>query len=219
MRRLIPTAARILIALAVAGVVALPTTPSAMAATPSFDCGKVGGQIEKLICHDDTLAALDRETARLYRLARGTPGLTARQSNELTATRRGWIKGRNVCWKADDRETCVRDRTLARVYELRRDYPAARSRDRDGVSLGPWSFSCTGLAETLRVTFANVDPSLAYLAWGDHVLVMTLGLSGSGARYVAYTPNGESVFWNKGRNASFRMPDGKETDCTEAPDR
>src|SRR6185312_4832487 len=66
---------------------------------------------------------------------------------------------------------------------------------------------------------ANVDPSLAYLAWGDHVLVMTIGLSGSGARYVAHTPNGESVFWNKGRNASFRMPDGKETDCTEAPDR
>src|SRR6185312_8554266 len=121
MRRLIPTAARILIALAVAGVVALPTTQSAMAATPSFDCGKVGGQIEKLICHDDTLAALDRETARLYRLARGTPGMTARQSNELAATQRGWIKGRNVCWKADDRETCVRDRTLARVYELRRD--------------------------------------------------------------------------------------------------
>jgi membrane-bound inhibitor of C-type lysozyme len=45
--------------------------------------------------------------------------------------------------------------------------------------------TCGGADGAMAITFVNVDPPMSYLAWGDTSLVMTLGQSGSGARYVA----------------------------------
>ena len=65
---------------------------------PSFDCAKASGQVEELICSDPELAALDVELARLYKAV--SAQTTGQKLKALRTYQRGWIKGRNDCWKA-----------------------------------------------------------------------------------------------------------------------
>jgi uncharacterized protein len=72
------------------------TVSNALAAGPSFDCGKVQtGSIEEMICKDDGLSALDRKMAKVYTEA------SKKAVNEhppvLKPEQRGWVKGRNDC--------------------------------------------------------------------------------------------------------------------------
>lgn len=81
---------------------------AAVVASPSFDCRKVkDSSIEKMICADDELAKLDRKLAEVYNAA------SKRAVNEhplvLTAEQRGWVKGRNECWKSDDKRRCIEE--------------------------------------------------------------------------------------------------------------
>lgn len=74
-------------------------------AEPSFDCAQIGdSSIEKLICSDDELARLDRQLAETYAAARKSPA--GIKDKLLKASQIGWIKGRNDCWKAEDRRQC-----------------------------------------------------------------------------------------------------------------
>ena len=65
---------------------------------PAFNCAKADGEVEELICQDEGLAALDRKMDEVYKAA------LDKAKNEvppvLKAEQRGWIKGRNECWKA-----------------------------------------------------------------------------------------------------------------------
>jgi len=89
----------------------------AHAAQPSFDCGKATHEMEQLICKDADLAALDRSLADLYAvLLKNTP---ADKQKTLKAEQRGWVKGRNDCWKADDQHACVEGEYEARIKELK----------------------------------------------------------------------------------------------------
>jgi uncharacterized protein len=73
-----------------------------LAAGPSFDCAKVEtGSIEEMICKDDQLSALDRKMTVVYGAA--TKKATNEHPPVLKAGQRGWIKGRNECWKSDER--------------------------------------------------------------------------------------------------------------------
>jgi uncharacterized protein len=63
-----------------------------------------------MICKDDQLAALDVETARLFTLARDGAQTTEDRKKELLAMQRGFIKGRDDCWKADDKRACIADK-------------------------------------------------------------------------------------------------------------
>ncbi|MDM0073937.1 MliC family protein [Variovorax sp. J2P1-59] len=180
------------------------------AATPSFSCARPEGAAVKAVCSDDMLAALDRETARLYGLARATPGLSAQRKNELTAVQRGWIKGRDDCWKASDATACIRDAYISRIAELRAGYKGARAKG--GVSIGPVTVTCPG-SPPMSATFVNVEPSLAYLAGSDRGLVMTIARSGSGAKYTGQYPDGEATFWQKGPEAFVQLPGGKDQTC------
>lgn len=191
--------------------IALLAATQSFAASPSFSCAKPAGAAEQAVCQDETLAALDRETARLYGLARNAPSLGAPQKKQLTALQRGWIKGRNDCWKANDLKTCIRDAYVIRIAELRAGLPKAADKEK-GVSIGPVAVECPG-APSMRATFVNVDPPLAYLAGGDTSLVMTIARSGSGARYTAPSAAGEASFWQKGPEALVQLPGGKEQGC------
>ncbi|MGJ7509694.1 MliC family protein [Variovorax sp. GT1P44] len=184
----------------------------ASAASPSFSCARAEGAAQQAVCQDDTLAALDRENARLYALARATPGLSAQRRSELTATQRGWIKGRDDCWKASDLKTCIRDAYMMRIAELRTGYAGAQGKGKGGVSIGPVRVTCPDVP-AMNATFVNVDPPLAYLSGGDRSIVLTIARSGSGARYTARTPEGEATFWQKGPEAMVQLPGGKEQTC------
>ena len=77
-----------------------------LASSPSFDCQSVEvGSIEDMVCKDDELAALDRKLADVYASARQIA--VNEHPPILKAEQRGWIKGRNGCWKSADVPACV----------------------------------------------------------------------------------------------------------------
>jgi uncharacterized protein len=90
--------------------------PGAQAA-PSFDCAKASTDVEKLICSDAELAKLDHSLADLYgTLLKHTP---AKDQQMLKAEQRGWVKGRNECWKSDDMRGCVAAEYRSQIAELK----------------------------------------------------------------------------------------------------
>ncbi len=83
---------------------------------PSYDCDKADGSVEELICNDSELSKLDLDLAHLYISAlKATKG---QEHRTLKAYQRGWIKGRNDCWKANNIRTCVLDEYNMRIKEL-----------------------------------------------------------------------------------------------------
>ena len=61
-------------------------------AQPSFDCAKASNAVERAICTDPNLAALDVEMATLYSAARGAAQGSA--AEKLVAAQRAWMKRR-----------------------------------------------------------------------------------------------------------------------------
>ncbi len=98
-------------------VVLLSTT--LYANQPSFDCAKVKkDSSEGIICDSDELMDLDKELASVYK--RALPKAT--KDDKLKMHQRGWIKGRNDCWKADDEKKCMADEYTLRIKELKEKY-------------------------------------------------------------------------------------------------
>lgn len=96
--------------------------PSTVPTSPSFNCAQASNNIEKLICHDTELTELDRRLAATFaRVLHNTP---AAERKRLQALQRGWIKGRDDCWKASgvSQRTCVKQ-----VYEARIEKLSSRS--------------------------------------------------------------------------------------------
>ena len=193
--------------------VASPARAAPTAATPSFDCKKAEGQIEQLVCKDATLARLDRETTRLYGLALDARSLPTTQKKSLIAEQRGWIKGRNDCWKADDAHACTTTTYLQRIYDLRHGYAGARTQDDRGISRGPFNIRCPGVDAVIAGTFVQTDPGYAYLRWLDQQLVLQQAPAASGARYVVTLKDGEAQFWDKGPDARLVLPGKPEMNC------
>jgi len=87
------------------------------AAHPSFDCSKATHEIEQLICSDDELAAQDVSLTDLYQVVmKNTPKA---EQKRLKSEQIGWVKGRNDCWKADDKRACVKTEYETRINELK----------------------------------------------------------------------------------------------------
>jgi uncharacterized protein len=147
----------------------------AVAADPSFDCADATGTIEKMICADDGLAALDRRLAEVYSAA------AQKAVNDhpavLRAEQRGWIKGRNDCWKNADRRQCVDQSYRRRIAELQARYRLVPAN-------GPFWYSCDGNPRNeVVVTFFETDPPTLIAERGDQVSLMFLEPSGSGSKY------------------------------------
>ena len=151
-------------------------TGTAIAANPAFDCGKVApGSIEEMICRDDGLAALDRALAAVYRSA------LRKAANEqppvLRVEQRGWAKGRNDCWKSEDKRSCVDKAYKLRIAELQARYRLVPGK-------GPVRYACDGDPNhELLATFFQTDPPTLIAERGDQVSLMYLQPSASGSRY------------------------------------
>jgi len=150
---------------------------------PSFDCGGVeAGSIPQMVCQDESLAALDRELADVYAAA------AAKATNEhppaLKPEQHGWIKGREDCWKSEDRQACVREAYVTRIAELQARYRLV-------PAIGPVVYFCDGnRSNEIVVTFFQTVPATVIAERGDSVSLMYQQPSASGARY-------------QGRNESF----------------
>lgn len=174
---------------------------------PSYDCDTVTpGSIEALVCGDRELSALDRKLADVYAAA------SARAVNEhpprLGAEQRGWIKGRNDCWKSDTVRECVRDEYLRRTAELQATYRLV-------PGIGPVRFVCDGNpANEVVATFFQTEPATLIAERGDEVSLMFVQPSGSGAKYQGRN----ETFWEHQGEASITWGYGApEMRCVKAP--
>jgi uncharacterized protein len=147
-----------------------------MAANPSFDCRKVKeSSIEKMICADNELAKLDLKLAEVYAAA------SKKAVNEhppvLKAEQRGWVKGRNECWKSDNKWSCVDESYRRRIAELQAKYRLVSTN-------GPVTYVCDGDPKNEVVaTFFQTEPPTLIAERGDQVSLMYVQKSGSGAKY------------------------------------
>lgn len=190
----------------VTGFLAIATTAHAQG--PSFDCSKAESEAETEICASEPLSALDRELARLFALAVHGPNMSDDRLSELRAYQRGWIKGRDDCWKSDlGVPTCVREQYAMRISDIRTGYGDAR--DTPGASIGPVPFVCDGLEAPVSAVFITTEEPLAVLTSRDEIDVLASERSGSGAKY----SDGQTVFWTKGDMASWTDADGHEYAC------
>ncbi len=150
---------------------------TAQAAGPSFPCrGVQAWSIPALVCGDPQLAALDRQMAQVFGQARQR-ARTERPAR-LQAEQRGWVKGRDDCWKAqEDRAACVEVAYVRRIAELQARYRLVPAR-------GPVRWACNGdAADELTVTYFETQPLSLIAERGDSQSLMFLGSAASGSRY------------------------------------
>jgi uncharacterized protein len=174
---------------------------------PSFACDKVkAGSIEAMVCSDQALSALDRKLSGVYAAA------SSKAVNEhpplLKAEQRGWIKGRNECWKAGDKRGCVQDEYERRIAELQARYRLV------SVS-GPFRFICNdNPVNEVIVAFFRTEPPTLIAERGDSVSLMYLQPSGSGTRYQG---RNESFWEHQGEAAIIWGYGAPEMRCRKAP--
>ena len=143
--------------LALGLVMPLASLPGPAFAAPSFDCRLARSAVERLICSDDTLAALDRDqTTRYESLRRAASsrgaGLLLVQQRAFLASRAGCLEGLNGLDR-DSRIDC-----LTRSYQEPTAGLEAQFRHSEGLMLEP-RVSVRRIAR-LRVTEADSHPWL-----------------------------------------------------------
>ncbi|MFB2729579.1 MliC family protein [Shewanella mangrovisoli] len=160
-----------------AGLLAVALSVPAIAAEkPSFDCGKVlAGSIEELVCQDAGLTKLDQQLAEVY--AQAADKAKNEQPPMLKAMQRGWVKGRNECWKSEDKRACVESSYQTRIAELQAQYRLVEM-------TGPIFYACDGNpANEVVVSYFKTEPATLIAERGDQTSLMFVQPSGSGAKY------------------------------------
>lgn len=129
------TQARCLAVLGAAfGMVVLVTAVPVRAA--SFDCAKATTTVEKLICSEPELSALDEQLSKAYAGAREAAG----SSQALIAEQRSWLAERNRCADA----ACIKMAYTARLAQLQPMGGEAVAQEAATPSehLEPWQAAC-----------------------------------------------------------------------------
>ncbi|WP_434050952.1 MAG: MliC family protein [Roseibium sp.] len=183
------------------------STGVAVAADPAFDCAKAESSAEQLICSNDDLAKLDRTLAGVYGEAVKAIGSFADKDTalqEFKAYQRGWIKGRDECWKANDELACIKSDYEHRIAEITAKYGLIEGQK-------PVFYMCNdNPADEIVATYFPTTPPSARLERGDSTEIVVEGPTGSGARYQG---NFGIVFWIKGDEAMVEWPQGTSIDC------
>ena len=150
---------------------ALALPVAAVAGGPTFNCAKAQGEVEKLICSDASLAALDRRLDEVYRAA--SAKAKGKLATQLRAEQRGWVKGRNDCWKANGQETWI---TATWTVNTVKGCVDAQYRLRTSELQAVWrllpprtvAYACqNNPANEVVVNFFDTDPATIRLERGD----------------------------------------------------
>ena len=175
-------------------------------ADPSFDCRKAASSAEKLVCEDADLARLDRLVADRYAAAldvvRGLDSGASEAEDQLRALQRGWIKGRDECWKASDLRDCVESAYLRREGRL-----VAQWLLEEPTGTAFWACDGNPANEVVTYFFDTELPSVRFER-GDTVDTGSLVPTASGSKYEGSF--GRSI-WIKGEEAIYREPDPEGT--------
>jgi uncharacterized protein len=153
---------------------------TAAAAETSFDCARAASAGEQAVCADETLAALDRRLAAVWRealaAARGVADADTAVPR-LRAEQRGWIKGRDDCWKAEiGVAACVEAAYRDRIAALQAAWMLV-------AAAPPVFYRCDDRSE-LVVTVMASDTPTARLERGDTTVVAWRRPATEGVRYV-----------------------------------
>ena len=136
-------------------------------APPSFECAKAESAAEKAVCGDAALAALDRQLAARYAAAKDAD----------PAVQRGWAKGRDECWKADDLRLCVLEAYRTRLVELAIAAPGL-------VVPKTVEYRCSDNRLPFTMVYYNdIDPQAAVMTWGNDQAIVFPQPAASGAKY------------------------------------
>jgi uncharacterized protein len=180
---------------------------------PSFDCAQASHAAEELVCTDAALAGLDRALATSYRaaleVAQGLDAGASEAEAALRVTQRGWIGGRDDCWKAGDGlRDCVEASYLRREAELVGTYML-----RAPVSVVAWACDGNPANEVVTLFYATTQPSVRFER-GDSIDVGVLTPSATGTRYDGSFGR---FIWIEGDTATYRDPDPDATEMTCVP--
>lgn len=149
-------------------------------AGPAFDCAEAEGAVEELLCTDAELAALDRRLDAVWREAlrvMDEGDMPEPDRAGIRAEQRGWIAGRNDCWRSNDVRDCVLWMYRMRIPRLEADFGLAPSGE-------PTFWTCRGNpADEFVLTFFETDPPSVRVERGDGQEVMVSVSDASGARY------------------------------------
>lgn len=189
----------------------LAVLAAASFAQPSFECSKAASEAEALICADAALAALDRRLAERYGAALtaidAMDAGDAQAVKDLKATQRGWIKGRDDCWKAEDLRACVEDSYLIREAELVATWMLEEP---SLVTI----YACEdNPANEVAVFFFDTERPAARIEYGDGIKPAWQVPSASGSKF-AMAFGGS--FWAKGSEALFAWDEGAPMRCAMA---
>jgi len=159
----------------------------ALAGGPTFDCAKAQGEVEKLICADPALAALDHQLDAAYKAA--TAKAKGPVATELRDTQRGWVSGRNDCWKANGQQTWI---TATWTVDTVKGCTEAQYRLRTSELQAIWqlvppktvSYACqNNPANEIVANFFATDPATIRLERGDRTVTMWLVGAASAGKY------------------------------------
>jgi uncharacterized protein len=180
------------------------------AASPSFDCAKVSGRAEELICGDRELASMDVEATRLFRLVHDSTRQPEAEKKKLNRDHVRWLKVRDECWIADDIRNCIVASYAVRIHSLRQHYAETRTSDNKGITRGPFELRCKDMKQPVKATFIQSDPPVSTVQLPDSVHV---GI-GSGKRYVERDVDGaELAVWTVGNDSVLKLPNGAKYSC------
>lgn len=164
---------------------AAPGLVAAQAAGATPDCGRAQGEVETLICADAALLALGRQLDTVYQAARAQA--SAPLARQLRLAQRGWVRGRNDCWKARGQQTWI---TASWTVDTVRACVEAQTRLRISELQAVWRllppqtvrFACQGQAtHEVVVNRFDTDPPTIRLERGDQTRTLwRIGAGGSG---------------------------------------
>ncbi len=166
-------------------------TPVAAEPSPgaSLDCAQASSEIEKLVCGDPKLSALDQRLGTVYKEAEARQGSPAPSS--FIAAQRGWIRGRDDCGRSTNPRACVDSAYTLRIAELQATNLLVPTR-------GPVTYVCAnpgGVHDEISAMFAETNPRSVVLERGDKSIVAYVVRSGGGVMYA-------------GANVTFREKGG-----------
>ncbi len=135
--------------------------PTRSATLPSFSCAGEGlSSAEQAVCANAELAGLDLQLHEAFQALLEQADDTALESH-LKAVQRGWIKGRDECWKSPPVEACVEREYRERIEAL----------DKMSSQIGQHrllTLLCENNPEReIIIRFYALQPALATLSWPD----------------------------------------------------
>jgi uncharacterized protein len=183
--------------LIVAGALLVLTLAPGAASAQAVDCAKAANAVQKAICADKELLALDRSMAAKY--AAAIKDATPAKKTELEAQQRRWAIARDACGRNTDVKACV-----TKYYETR-----TAALDTMAAASKPHTFACSDKSSVI-VQFVNEPKPHAIVTHGTSKWTLPQVAAASGARY----GNDNVSVWNKGTEITFDVG-GKPMTCVE----